>query len=438
MLHINSLLNNSNTDIHTCGSTSNNNITPIYYSPSSSDDEGRKCQINGSSPPSDVLTDIEVPLPSSTSSPGKLLICEWNSCGERFLQPEILYHHLCQVHVGRKSQNNLQLNCQWGKCIIKTLKRDHITSHLRVHIPFKPFDCSICKKKFKRPQDLKKHLKIHIDGLSTKKNTNIVMKKANNLENHTRRHQSLPSLTLNKFIQSEMLHYQPCYTPQLSRKLSTLLPLPMIPSNNISTNTVNPPSSDIKSAVGFFTRLSQDMAGRLPELIPFNANSSTPNEFSLSYLANASSKTYPQLTQLPPLQTIHRSSFSSDNSNLTSNRFGNYHGFQECNQTFGMNQRSSLVCDTPLEDQLLNLDISDNNREIFLETLNVVNIIKDYLLCSLMEEFEKSEKPETFQLKESEHLKEINCPDILALKETDMVGLLGSRKYISRYPKVEI
>jgi hypothetical protein len=44
-----------------------------------------------------------------------------------------------------------------------TVKRDHITSHVRVHVPLKPHTCSICTKSFKRPQDLKKHVKTHAD-----------------------------------------------------------------------------------------------------------------------------------------------------------------------------------------------------------------------------------------------------------------------------------
>ena len=40
------------------------------------------------------------------------------------------------------------------------MKRDHITSHIRVHVPLKPHKCEFCQKAFKRPQDLKKHVKV--------------------------------------------------------------------------------------------------------------------------------------------------------------------------------------------------------------------------------------------------------------------------------------
>jgi len=40
------------------------------------------------------------------------------------------------------------------------VKRDHITSHIRVHVPLKPHKCDFCGKAFKRPQDLKKHVKV--------------------------------------------------------------------------------------------------------------------------------------------------------------------------------------------------------------------------------------------------------------------------------------
>lgn len=129
--------------------------------------------------------------------------CLWVDCGHSYTDPETLYNHLCNDHIGRKSTNNLCLTCKWKDCGTSCAKRDHITSHLRgsspflapfhlfffififlplpVHTPLKPHVCEvrtatsqfnpsfpqrfpqICKKSFKRPQDLKKHEKIHTE-----------------------------------------------------------------------------------------------------------------------------------------------------------------------------------------------------------------------------------------------------------------------------------
>ena len=59
------------------------------------------------------------------------ITCRWKDCTSTYEDPEQLYVHLCNDHVGRKSTNNLCLTCQWEGCSVSCAKRDHITSHLR-------------------------------------------------------------------------------------------------------------------------------------------------------------------------------------------------------------------------------------------------------------------------------------------------------------------
>nr|AZJ17930.1 PacC [Ganoderma lucidum] len=78
--------------------------------------------------------------PSEDPAPGHQ--CQWISCDKTLPDPESLYNHLCNDHIGRKSTGNLCLT---------------------FHTPLKPHVCEICRKPFKRPQDLKKHEKIHTE-----------------------------------------------------------------------------------------------------------------------------------------------------------------------------------------------------------------------------------------------------------------------------------
>ncbi|KAH7205153.1 uncharacterized protein BKA55DRAFT_600372 [Fusarium redolens] len=52
------------------------------------------------------------------------LTCRWNACNQK---------HICERHVGRKSTNNLSLTCHWNSCYTTTVKRDHLTPHIRVY-----------------------------------------------------------------------------------------------------------------------------------------------------------------------------------------------------------------------------------------------------------------------------------------------------------------
>ena len=79
--------------------------------------------------PSPSVSPSRDSLPPASSA--ALCKCLWTGCLKPFTDPEALYNHLCNDHIGRKSTNNLCLTCQWKECGTSCAKRDHITSHLR-------------------------------------------------------------------------------------------------------------------------------------------------------------------------------------------------------------------------------------------------------------------------------------------------------------------
>lgn len=385
----------------------NQDSTSSYLPSPSSDDERHNWSTLGRSSSGSSPSETS----GSDDDSSGTLVCQWDSCGQRFSQPEILYDHLCQDHVGRKSQKNLQLNCHWGTCTAKTVKRDHITSHLRVHVPLKPFSCSTCNKKFKRPQDLKKHLKVHLEdeGIVKRKRGPKVGSKRVDKSHPRSEHVRLPSIAFDNFVTTEMSHYKPVYTPQLGERLQTLLPPPANPvsgaaaqqsisSNPMFTHGQLSGPQDIRSAVGFFSALSSDMTRRLPRL----------PQMSMSPSAAPVTARYPAVLQLPPIHTSMPypvAPSSHTGAPFVSSRLDSHNRVPQFStgDTFSVHQQSSGEAQEDSEDisaLLSHLELGDNLDEEFIGTLEKVNAIKDYLICTLLEQeySEVSSDPEQDEL----------------------------------------
>ncbi|KAJ1534484.1 hypothetical protein HK096_003809 [Nowakowskiella sp. JEL0078] len=108
---------------------------------------------------------------SSNSSNSDSYFCQWNSsCSCSYPTCQELIVHIDEVHIGRKKDGNLCLDCLWPGCPVSKgsrTKRDHIIKHMWTHMNERPFSCSHCDKRFKRRQDAKKHESKHHDIVST-------------------------------------------------------------------------------------------------------------------------------------------------------------------------------------------------------------------------------------------------------------------------------
>lgn len=415
---------------------------------------------------------------STSSNEEEVLVCQWDNCGKTFSQPELLYHHLCSEHVGRKSQKNLQLNCKWKGCHAKTEKRDHITSHLRVHVPLKPFKCSTCSKKFKRPQDLKKHLKIHVEShmivrkkrgpvagsrrVSKKRDfsnespflMNAGMRSASATMNLDSKRQSigsdtsipspignsafpsvqqnLPPISMQQLISSELSSYEPIYTKQLGSRLQTILPplasddhlprtSPMATTNAarfFSTLSKNMTNSIATAQHAYAQQPQQSISQQVPE-VPLGhflqssiTNNVGTNSTNMVGTPQFTRNTYPEIRHLPPIASTHT---SLDNSSrlpslssvpVLTPRYGTFDRvpqfnsheqyFSSIQRSTGSNSSASEGADQDLLEKLSSLRLgeqeSNHNENVnddfeeFVDVLGKVNIMRDYLLCVLLEE----------------------------------------------------
>lgn len=88
-------------------------------------------------------------------------LCRWSNpaCTMAFDSIESLFCHISDFHIGRKRTSNLTLTCRWDNCETEFGKRDHIISHVKTHVPIRPYPCQHCGRRFKRKTDLSKHFK---------------------------------------------------------------------------------------------------------------------------------------------------------------------------------------------------------------------------------------------------------------------------------------
>lgn len=499
------------------------------------------------------VDDDEDDLDGDDESEDIILYCKWEHCSVTFNQPELLYNHLCHDHVGRKSHKNLQLDCHWGDCTTKTEKRDHITSHLRVHVPLKPFGCSTCSKKFKRPQDLKKHLKIHLESggiLKRKRGPKIGSKRtskrnknsskdtlasrttslppaaaaaAAGFKSHSTSPQILPPplplemahhlpsqqqqpISLNQLCTDELSQYKPVYSPQLSSRLQTILP-PLYYNNGKTTSQSGNgqglhifedgcSNNAVASATQFFTKLSRNMTNNYILQQSGSSSASTSSSGHIP-MAQTSYVQPPNAMPYQPLQVtttntttyvpMQLSKYPTGNSvtehlpplhsNTTSGIMNHHHQPNHAMATMSHYQparampnyssagcsilpplqskipmlpsRPTMVSGSPLKpnwefslnqksctndiimSKLANEEQEDESdvEDDFVETLGIVNIIKDYLLCCVMDDYESEE--DDYEDEDDRLLQE-------SLEKLSLRNSMGtdSARVLAKYPRI--
>jgi len=115
-----------------------------------------------------AATDLKL-FPNAPPVPQEQLPCKWRGCGEHLEGLKKLWEHVEFDHIGRRglrAGKGLELNCHWNTCNTHWKRRCYILSHIKVHIPYKEWVCSLCPKDskgsprgFKRNFDFAKHLK---------------------------------------------------------------------------------------------------------------------------------------------------------------------------------------------------------------------------------------------------------------------------------------
>ncbi|KAH9950997.1 hypothetical protein B0H21DRAFT_802116 [Amylocystis lapponica] len=240
------------------------------------------------------------PTPQPPSHADEPQQCQWVDCDSVFPDPETLYNHLCNDHIGRKSTGNLCLTCKWKDCGTTCAKRDHITSHLRVHTPLKPHVCVICKKPFKRPQDLKKHEKIHT-------------------EEHHAQHKHSKAITVDAVYSSRGRSNSSADTQTSSQAHSHHTPRVITPPS-ISSVRVDAVQVPVPRAKSNLVSTSNDSAGVLPTPSPELNHNHNPIHYQDASSSGSRNNLYRPQSVLPTWEVLATDGSTSRSAGATGSK----------------------------------------------------------------------------------------------------------------------
>ncbi len=77
--------------------------------------------------------------------------CKWDSCLYQAMSLKELYNHAL------KHKTVAPFYCHWENCGMVCHKKARLTAHLLTHIPYRAYTCKICKKSYKREQEMRRH-----------------------------------------------------------------------------------------------------------------------------------------------------------------------------------------------------------------------------------------------------------------------------------------
>ena len=87
---------------------------------------------------------------SSAQSESTQRQCQWQNCNSLFNRAGLLFSHLCNDHVGKRTNSSICLTCKWKDCGKSFEERDLITEHCRItHVSRsvlqpEPHVCEVC------------------------------------------------------------------------------------------------------------------------------------------------------------------------------------------------------------------------------------------------------------------------------------------------------